>query len=82
VATLIAKVLFKFVLLHNGLNIAGNEASPLDDKYVNGNCFDVVCMGSPAIIRLCRYIVYFNHFNNHIVVATQKAGGCSPFVKD
>jgi len=22
--------------------------------------------GSPAIIRLCHYIVYFNHFNNHI----------------
>jgi len=37
-------------------------------------------MGSPAIIRLCCYIVYFNHFNNHIGVATQ--GGCSPLVKD
>jgi len=23
-------------------------------------------MGSPPIIRLCCYIIYFNHFNNHI----------------
>jgi len=42
------------------------------------NCFDAVCMGSPAIIRLYSYIVYFNHFNNHIGVAIQRAGGCSP----
>jgi len=35
-------------------------------------------MGSPAIIRLCHYIVYFNHFNNdHIGVATQRAGGAA-----
>jgi len=42
-------------------------------------------MGSPAIIRLCCYIVYFNLFNNHnhIGVATQRGrGGCSPLVKD
>jgi len=38
-------------------------------------------MGSPAIIRLCCYIAYFNHFNNHnhIDVATL---GCSSLVKD
>jgi len=37
-------------------------------------------MGSPAIIRLCPYIVYFNHFNNHnhIGVATR----CRPPVKN
>jgi len=44
------------------------------------DCFDVVYMGSPAIIRLCRYIVYFNHFNNHnhIGVATWRVRGCGP----
>jgi len=43
-----------------------------------------VCMGSPAIVRLCHYIVYFNHFNNHnhIGVATQRAGELQPPVKD
>jgi len=51
---------------------------------VRCDCSDVVCMGSPAIIRLYRYIIYFNHFinHNHIGVATQRAGGCSPLVKD
>jgi len=47
--------------------------------------FDAVCMGSPANIRLCHYIVYFNHFINHyhIGVATQRAGGLQPpAVKD
>jgi len=42
-------------------------------------------MCSPAIIRLCCYIVYFNHFNNHnhIGVATLRGQrGCSPLVKD
>jgi len=36
--------------------------------------------GSPAIIWLCCYIVYFNHFNNHnhICVAIWKAGGLQP----
>jgi len=39
--------------------------------------------GSPAIIRLCHYIVYFNHFNhNYIGVATQRVGGLQPPVKD
>jgi len=37
--------------------------------------------GSPAIIRLCRYIVYFNHYY-HIGVATWRAGGLQPPVKD
>jgi len=40
------------------------------------NCFDAVCMGSAAIIRLCRYIVYLNHLNDHnyiyIGVATRR----------
>jgi len=35
-------------------------------------------MGSPAIIRLCCYIVYFNH-HNHIGVATLR--GSSHLVK-
>jgi len=41
-------------------------------------------MGSPAIIRLCCCIVYFNHFNNHnnIDVATWRAGGLQSLVKD
>jgi len=45
---------------------------------VQYNCFNAVCMGPPAIIKLCRYIVYFNHFynHNHISVATWRAGGC------
>jgi len=49
---------------------------------VRYDCFDAVCMGSPAIIRLCCYIVYFNHFNNrnHIGVATRKGRGA--LVKD
>jgi len=43
------------------------------------DCFDAVCMGSPEI-RLCRYIVYFNHFNNHnrIGVATWRGRGLQP----
>jgi len=52
---------------------------------VRCDCFDVACMGSQAIIRLCCYIIYFNHFNNHnhIGVATLRGkGGCSPLVKD
>jgi len=40
----------------------------------------------PAIIRLCRYIVYFNHFNNHnhvgVGIGTWRAGGLQPPVKD
>jgi len=41
-------------------------------------------MGSPAIIRLCCYIVYFNHFNNHnlIGVAIGGQGDCNSPVKD
>jgi len=37
-------------------------------------------MGSPAIIRLYCYYIYFNHFNNHnhIGVATWRAGGLQP----
>jgi len=35
-------------------------------------------MGSLAVIRLCRYIVYFNHFN----YITRRAGGPQPPVKD
>jgi len=36
--------------------------------------------GPPAIIRLCCYIVYFNHFNNHnhIGVATRRGRGLQP----
>jgi len=41
-------------------------------------------MGSPAVIRLCCYIVYFDHFNNynHIDVATLRGRGCGSLVKD
>jgi len=48
------------------------------------DCFDAVCMDSPAIIRLCCYIVYFNHCSNHnhVGVATWRAGGLQPPVKD
>jgi len=42
------------------------------------DCFDVVCMGSPAIIRLCCY----NHFNNHRCNSPEGQGGWSPLVKD
>jgi len=34
-------------------------------------------MGSPAIIRLSYYIVYFNHFNNHVGVATLRGRGAA-----
>jgi len=48
------------------------------------DCFDAECMGLPAIIRLCRYIVYFNHFNkhSHIGVATWRAEELQSPVKD
>jgi len=41
-------------------------------------------MGSPAIIRMSCYFLNFNHFNNynHIGVATQRARGLQPPVKD
>jgi len=62
VVTLIAKVLlnsFWFILLNNGLNIAGNEVSSFRWKIHKWGAicdhFDAVCM---AIIRLCCYIVY------------------------
>jgi len=47
------------------------------------DCFDVACMGSPAIIRLCCYI-YFNYFNNQSCRCNshEGQGGCSPLVKD
>jgi len=41
------------------------------------DCFDVVCIGSSAIIKLCCYIVYFNHFSNHIGVATLRDSGAA-----
>jgi len=57
----------------------------LDNKYVSGrarcDCFNTVCMASPAIIRLCCYIVYFNHFNNHNNIGVPAVRG-SPLVKD
>jgi len=38
-------------------------------------------MGSPAIIRLYHYIVYFNHFNNHNHIGVATWGTATP-VKD
>jgi len=39
-------------------------------------------MGSPAIIRLCHYSYCIFHNHNHIGVATWRAGGLQPPVKD
>jgi len=40
----------------------------------------IVSMQYAWVIRLCHYIVYFNHFNNHshIGEATWRAGGLQP----
>jgi len=57
----------------------------LYNKYVSGraqcDCFDAACMVSPPIIRLCCYIVYFNHFNNHNNIGVPAVRG-NPLVKD
>jgi len=78
VATLITKVL---LLLHNGLNISGNEASS----------FQTINTQVGRAVRLFRcsingftsnnkaaplYCIFHNH--NHIGVATQRAGGLQP----
>jgi len=52
-----------FILLYNGLNIAGNKASCFQMIIdITGACsavvFDLVCVGSLVIIKLCRYIVF------------------------
>jgi len=37
--------------------------------------------GSPAIVRLCSYIVYFNHFNNHNHIGVTTLRGREAAVK-
>jgi len=86
VATLITKVPFKIVV-DSYCCITGLVTKRLLFRRkcvsgMRGDCFDTVCMGSPAIIklRLCCYIVYFNYFNNHnhIGVAARRGRGLQP----